>query len=59
MVKDVIVIYRIHETILILISSKRYFSYPKNQYLTYVFLTLRKRCNFHNAAATELQIGPS
>ena len=26
-------IYRRHETILILISLERYFSYPKNQYL--------------------------
>ena len=33
MVKDIIVIYRKNETILILISSKRYFDHTKNQYL--------------------------
>ena len=37
MVKNVIVLYRIHETIFILTSLKCYFSYPKNQYLS---------CNF-------------
>ena len=34
MVKDIIAIFRKNETILILISFKRYFSHPKNQYLT-------------------------
>ena len=33
-VKDIIVIYRIIETILLLISLKRYFRILKNQYLT-------------------------
>ena len=37
MVDDFIVIYRIHETILILIL-KRYFSDPKTQYLTAKFV---------------------
>ena len=32
-VKDIILIYRKNEIILNLISLKRYFSYPKNQYL--------------------------
>ena len=32
-VKDIIVIYRKNETILIFISLKRYFLHPKNQYL--------------------------
>ena len=39
MVKDAIVIYRMHETILILRSFKRYFSYPQNQWW---YLTLRR-----------------
>ena len=34
MVKYIIVIFRKNETILILISLKRYFSHPENQYLT-------------------------
>ena len=43
MVKDIIEIYRKSEIILILISSKRYFSHPKNQYLTYyVFLNFKE-----------------
>ena len=33
-VKDIIVILRKIKTILILISFKRYFSHPENQYLT-------------------------
>ena len=33
-VKDIIVIFKKNKTILILISFKRYFSDPKNQYLT-------------------------
>ena len=32
-IKDAIEIYRINETIMILISSKRNFLHPKNQYL--------------------------
>ena len=35
-VKDIIVIFRNIKTILILISFKRYFSHPKNQYLTFL-----------------------
>ena len=35
MVEDVIVIYSMQETILILISLERYFSYPKKQQLYY------------------------
>ena len=34
MVKDIIVIYRKKETFLVLINLKRYFAYPKKQYLT-------------------------
>ena len=39
MVRNVVVIYRIHKTILILRSLKSYFSYLKYQYLTKVVLT--------------------
>ena len=46
MVKDVNVIYRIHETILILRSLKRYFSHPKNQYLTKVVLNFTEALYF-------------
>ena len=42
MVKDVIVIYRLHETILILISLKCYFLGPKNQNLTKVILNFKE-----------------
>ena len=42
MVKKSIVIYRKYETILILMSSKRYFSHPKNQYLSSVFINFKK-----------------
>ena len=42
MVKDVIVIYRKNETILILISSKYYFSHPKTPYLPKVFLNFKE-----------------
>ena len=42
MVKDVIVIYSILETLLILTSLKRNFSYPRIR----SSLTLRKHCNF-------------
>ena len=42
MVRNVIVIYRIRETILILISLKRYFSYLKNQTLTKVVLNCKE-----------------
>ena len=36
MVKDIIVIYRKNETILILINLKHYISHPKNQYFTLI-----------------------
>ena len=36
------VIYRKRETILILISSKRYFSHPENQYSTWVFINFKE-----------------
>ena len=39
---DIIVIYRKNETILILISLKRYFSHPENQNLTEVFLNSKE-----------------
>ena len=42
MVKDIIVIYRINETILILISLKHYFRTLKDKYLTHVFLNFQK-----------------
>ena len=38
MVKDIIVIYRKYETI----GPKHYFSHPKNQYLTQVFLNFKE-----------------
>ena len=41
-VKDIIVIFRKSETILILISFKSYFSHPENQYLTKVFLNFKE-----------------
>ena len=41
MLKDVNVIYRIHETIIILISLKRYFSYL-NKYLTKVVFNVKE-----------------
>ena len=41
MVKDGIVIDGILETILILISLKRYFSHPKNQYLVKFVLNFK------------------
>ena len=41
-VKDIIVIFRKNETILILISLKRYFSHPENQYLTKVLLNFKE-----------------
>ena len=41
-VKDNIVIDRKNETTLNLISLKRYFSHPENQYLTYVFLNFKE-----------------
>ena len=46
MAKVVIVIYRIHETILILINFKRSFSIPKNQYITKVVLNFREALSF-------------
>ena len=42
----IIVIYRKNETILILISSKRYFSHRKNKYLTLILLNFKGYCNF-------------
>ena len=41
-VKDIIVTFRKIKTILILISFKRYFSHPENQYLTEVFLNTKE-----------------
>ena len=46
MVKDIIVIYRKNETFLIFISSKRYFSILKIQYLIKSSLTLRRHFKF-------------
>ena len=45
MVKDIIVIYRKNETILILISLKRYFSHPKKSIFK-SSLMLRRHCHF-------------
>ena len=46
MVKDIIVNCRINETILVLISLKRYFSHPENQYLAKVFLNFKEALYF-------------
>ena len=43
-VKGIIVIYRKNETILILVSLKRYFSHP-DQSILKSSLTLRRHCN--------------
>ena len=43
-VKDINVIFRKNETILILISAKRYFSHPEKSTLK-SYLTLRRHCN--------------
>ena len=42
MVKDAIVIYRMHQTFLILISWKRFISYPEIQYLSKVVLNFKE-----------------
>ena len=44
MVKDIIVIYRKSDTILILISLERYFSHPEHSILNLFSLTLRRHC---------------